>query len=171
MGLVKPVKGVIKYNSKTINNLSAEIINLASYLPQDPIILEGSIKLNITLENNENYINREKLKSSIEISNVKEFINNYDNGIDTKIGENGIRLSGGQNRRIALARAFYHGSNIIILDEATSSLDVKNENEILEEIKKLKGKITIIVISHQKTALKYCDKIYKVFDHKLLIEK
>ena len=71
-------------------------------------------------------------------------------------------MSGGQNKRLALARAFYHGKNIIIMDEATSSLDLETENYIADQIKELKGKLTIIIISHQLNILKYCNKIYKV---------
>ena len=71
---------------------------------------------------------------------------------------------------MALARAFYHGDEIIILDEATSSLDVENENKILEQIKSLRGKMTFIIISHQKNTLKYCNKVYEVINNKVILK-
>ena len=78
------------------------------------------------------------------------------------MGDNGVRLSGGQNKRLALSRAFYHGKEIIMIDEATSALDFKTESLIAEEIRAIKGKTTIVIISHSKNILKYCDKIYSI---------
>ena len=84
------------------------------------------------------------------------------------IGDKGVRLSGGQNKRLALARVLYHGKNFLILDEATSSLDKESENYIAEQIKILKGNYTIILISHQLNLLKHCDKIYKIDNKKVI---
>ncbi len=81
-------------------------------------------------------------------------------GIETKLGERGVRLSGGQRQRVAIARAFYHGRNVLVMDEATSALDHETESEIVEEIKRLKGKKTIIVIAHRLTTVQHCDRIY-----------
>ena len=100
-------------------------------------------------------------------ANLIEVVKRLPNNIDTLIGEGGVRLSGGQNKRLALARAFYHGKNIVIMDEATSSLDIESENYIAEQIKELKGNVTIIIISHHNNILKYCDKIYKIEDKKI----
>ena len=89
---------------------------------------------------------------------------NLPNKIDTFIGDNGIRLSGGQNKRLALSRAFYHGKKIFVMDEATSSLDEITENKIAEEIKNIKGKTTMVIVSHSKNILKYCDYVYIIKD-------
>ena len=83
-------------------------------------------------------------------------------GIDTLLGERGIRLSGGQRQRVALARAFYHGRSVLVMDESTSSLDHETEQEIIEEIKHLKGKITMIVIAHRLSTVQHCDHIYRL---------
>jgi len=109
------------------------------------------------------------LNNSIRKSNLLEFINRLPEKIETRIGEYGVRLSGGQNKRLALSRAFYHGKEVIIMDEATSSLDIETENLISEEIKNIKGKVTIVIISHSKNILKYCDKIYELKDNKLTL--
>jgi ABC-type bacteriocin/lantibiotic exporter with double-glycine peptidase domain len=87
------------------------------------------------------------------------------NGLETMLGERGIRLSGGQRQRIALARAFYYKKNILIMDESTSSLDNETERLIVEEIDRFKGQKTIVVIAHRYTTVKKCDRIYKITEN------
>jgi ABC-type bacteriocin/lantibiotic exporter with double-glycine peptidase domain len=83
-------------------------------------------------------------------------------GLNTILGEAGIQLSGGQRQRIALARAFYHNRDVLVMDEATSALDNETEAEIVNEIKNLKGNKTLIVIAHRLSTIKYCDYIYRI---------
>ena len=161
LGLLKPSGGKIYLNGKLLPeefNLSGNI----AYLPQEPMILEETIKINISLEKDIEKINEKKILQSIKRANLESVILKLPNGLDTLIGKDGVRLSGGQNKRVALARTFYHGKEFIIMDEATSSLDRQAEDFIAEEIKNIKGKVTIIIISHSKNILKYCDKIYEV---------
>jgi len=89
-------------------------------------------------------------------------------GVETILGENGVRLSGGQHQRVALARAFYHGRDVLVMDEATSALDDQTEQEIVKEIDQLKGKKTMIVIAHRLTPLKHCDRIYKLVNGRVV---
>ena len=91
-----------------------------------------------------------------------DLVNQLPDGIDTIIGERGVRLSGGQRQRVALARAFYHNRSVLVMDEATSSLDHETEQEITNEIENLKGKKTLIVIAHRLTTVQHCDHIYKL---------
>ena len=90
--------------------------------------------------------------------------------MDNIVGERGIRLSGGQRQRIALARAFYHGRNVLVMDEATSALDNETEREIVEEIQRLKGQKTMIVIAHRLSTVKHCDRIYRLEQGKIIGE-
>ena len=99
-------------------------------------------------------------------SNCKDFINDLPNGLNTKLGEMDT-LSGGQKQRIAIARSFYFDKKIIVLDESFSALDLQTEEKIIEEIQKLKNEITLILISHKKSSLKICDKIYNLDDGRL----
>ena len=94
-------------------------------------------------------------------------IKNLNLGVETIIGENGIRLSGGQRQRIALARAMYHERDILIFDEATSALDNEIEERIMNEIKSFKGEKTIIIIAHRLSTLKFCDRIYRIENGKI----
>ena len=162
LGLLQPSKGKIYLNNIEQTNFSSNLIKKIAYLPQEPIILDEKIKINISLDTKENLINQNKIEEALKRSNLKDFVKSLEKKEDTYIGEGGIRLSGGQNKRLALARSFYHGKNIIIMDEATSSLDIETENYIANQIKELKGRITIIIISHHNNILKYCDKVYKI---------
>ena len=129
-----------------------------AYLPQDVFILEDTLEKNITLGEKVNQKNILKFKNSIRKSGLNKFILELPNGIKSHIGENGMSVSGGQKQRIALARAFYFEKDILILDEATSSLDKQSENEIFKQIKKLKD-VTLFVISHKKVPFIKFDKI------------
>ena len=171
LGFLNPHEGKIYFNDKIVKNSSIMFYCNSAYMPQDPFILDEDLITNITLESDDEKINQMKLQNAIKHSNIAKFVENLPHGIKTVIGgKKGVRLSGGQYRRLALARAFYHGKDLIVMDEATSSLDLENENLILDQIKDMKGKITIIVISHQKNTLKYCDKVYEIKKNKIILK-
>ena len=113
---------------------------------------------NISYNSNE----EQELINAIKSADLYEMIKELPNGINTMVGENGINLSGGQKQRIAIARALYRKSKILILDEVTSNLDRKTETNIIESINKLKGKLTIIIISHRLSILDNCDSINEI---------
>ena len=171
LGLLKPQKGKIFINNKESLNTALDWGNMVAYLPQEDLILDQDIKTNISLEEKNKEQNLEKIKSAIQKSNLDKFVKDLPEGINTKIGKNGVRLSGGQNKRMALARTFYHDKQVLVMDEATSSLDKKAAKNILEQINYLKKEKTIILITHQSENLKYCDLIYKIKDKKIVIEK
>ena len=169
LGLIKPHSGVIKLNGKKFN-LTDNMKIISAYLPQDPIILDDSIEKNISLELENSKINQERFSESIKKANLTQVINDLPLGEKTLIGENGVRLSGGQYRRIAIARTFYHRKKIIIMDEATNSLDKKTEKFVVDQIKELKGKTTVILISHDRDTLKHCDKVMMIKNKKIVEE-
>ncbi len=171
LGLIKPTDGIIKINNKEPIKTNYNLSNFTSYLTQSPAILERSIVENISLENDLKKVDYKKLNESIVNADLNQFIQSLNKGNKTLIGENGVRLSGGQEQRLALARSFYHSKDIIIMDEATSSLDEKSENTIVERINKLRGNKTIIVITHRMNTLKYFDKVYKLENKKLVENK
>ena len=124
--------------------------------------MDQSIRTNISLENNLDKQNLKKINDSLKKANLDKHIESLPNSFNTKIGKNGTRLSVGQNKRVALARTFYHDKEVLIMDEATSSLDVKTEDNIVEQINLLKKDRTIIIITHRLSTLKNCDYIYKI---------
>lgn len=165
LGLIKPITGIIKYNSDDIFENKKDLYQNISYVPQDTILFNDTILNNITLNSKKHDI--EKVKMVLEIANLENFINSLDQKLETKIGEKGMIISGGQRQRIGIARALYKDSSVFFLDESTSSLDLKTENIVMENIfKYCKDKI-IFIVSHRKETLKLCDKIYKLEDFNL----
>ena len=126
-------------------------------------MFDNTIKSNIAFDYTTKNIDEIKLEECITKSKLKEFIYNLDNNLDEIVGENAIKLSGGQAQRLAIARAIYHDAQLIIFDEPTSSLDKENEREIFESISSLKNNKILIVISHS-------DEITKYVDHKITIK-
>jgi len=161
LGLLEPSKGEIQLNNKVVKN-NKEFRNLVAYIPQDIFIINDSVKNNITLTGRDEVVDDVLLEDVVLRSRLKEVINNLPEGINTNIGERGVKLSGGQKQRIAIARALYNKREVLIMDEATSALDNNTEKEIIDEIRKLKGKVTMVVIAHRLTTLQHCDEIYEI---------
>jgi ABC-type bacteriocin/lantibiotic exporter with double-glycine peptidase domain len=168
LGLLQPQSGKILYNGGGMKeSLSGWRSNVA-YLPQDVFLIDDSLRCNIALGVPENEINEQAVSDAIEKARLKELIPELAKGVDTMIGERGVRLSGGQRQRVALARALYHGRGVLVLDEATSALDNETEREIVAEIQELKGEKTMIVIAHRLTTLQHCDRIYRLKKGKII---
>ncbi len=158
LGLLKPTDGNILLDKKNIFQSLNEWYNILGYIPQDIYLLNDTIKNNIALGIEENNIQTRLIKKALLMSNAAEFIEKLPDKIETNVGNRGISFSGGQRQRIGIARAFYRDSKILILDEATNSLDQENEREIVKQILSLKD-ITVFIIAHNLNALRNCDKI------------
>ena len=169
-GLLKPTSGKIILNKKYVNENFYELIDFA-YISQKPFLINDTIKENILIKENNNInFDQNLFLKSIELSNLKNFVENQKNGYNTFIGEDGAKISGGQKQRIAIARALYHDKNFLILDEPTSSLDKDTAEKIIQELVNNKSKYhNIIIISHSENVLKYCDKILRI-EHNRIIE-
>ncbi len=139
-----------------------------AHVPQEIFIADTTIAENIAFGLSKDEINYKKIISCAEQSKLLDFINSLPNKFETIVGENGSLLSGGQRQRIAIARALYKNAQILILDEATSSLDSETENSVIESIKNIKGKVTIIFITHRLNTLNICDRIIEFKNGKLL---
>ncbi len=162
LGLLTPESGYIQFNNKPLQEKISDWRSNVAYLPQQVLLIDNSLRCNVALGVPENEIDEQRLISAIEQARLSGLVQQLPAGMETVIGERGIRLSGGQRQRVALARAFYHGRNVLIMDEATSALDNETEKEIVEEIKRLKGLKTLIVIAHRLTTVKHCDHIYRL---------
>lgn len=161
LGIIKKDSGEIYFKLKndTKQNINVDTRNMFAYVPQGKFILSGTIRENITFVNPN--ITNEELEKALEVSCSKEFVNNLENGLDTKIGERGSGLSEGQLQRIAIARAIASGAPILILDEITSSLDSDTEEKIVNNIKNLNNR-TCIIVTHRSGISKCCDTEYFV---------
>ena len=159
---LKPNSGRILYNNNLISQDASEWTSQVAYIPQEVFVLDTSLKNNIALGVLESEIDDNQVELAIKQSKLDSLIDKLDGGLNAYIGERGVRLSGGERQRIALARAIYHKRDILFMDESTSALDMETEEQILEEIKSLKGLKTFIIVAHNYTTLKYCDVIYEV---------
>ena len=169
MGLLEPNSGDIKIDGKTIYNNIKEYRNLFGYVPQNILLIDDTIKKNIVFGITEDLIDEKRLNETIKICELENLINSLPNGIEFIVGENGSKLSGGEKQRIGIARALYHNPGVLILDEATSSLDSITEKNIINSISRIKFDKTIIFVSHKTNSLRECDIIYKVEDKKLKV--
>lgn len=162
--LYEETKGGIYVDGVKIENSNLHLwYKLVSYVPQNPTLLDSSIIANIAFGIPLADVDYNLLKRVIEQSQLQSFVEKLENGINTEIGEKGIKISGGQRQRIAIARALYHGGKILIFDEATSSLDIETEQMLTEAINNITHKdLTIIIVAHRIQTLKYCDAIYKL---------
>ncbi len=167
-GLLIPTKGKFVLNGKELNYLPKFWNKNFSYVSQNIALLDNSIKNNITFGDETNLDNND-LEKIIEITQLKNLIKSSSQGLETLIGDKGIKLSGGEKQRIGIARALYLKKDLLIMDEATNALDEITENKIMSDIKKIKN-ITIILISHKKSSLSYCEKIFKL-ENKRIIEE
>ena len=162
LGLLNPDQGQILVDGKNLKENKKAWQKLVSYAPQRTYILDDTIKKNICFEEGEDQINNEHLENILKLASIDKFVEDLDNKLDTNIGENGSQLSGGQIQRIGFARAIYKNPNFIVLDEITSSLDSINEEIILDSIKTLSQKMTVLIISHRENTLKICDKVFEL---------
>ena len=162
-GLLRPTVGRIILNNKyDINLENTNYQSLIGFVGQKTFLLNSTIKKNISLIEDDENIDDDKIERLINEVGLDEFVYNLPDQLNTIIGDDGIRISGGQRQRIAIARALYSSPEFLILDEATSSLDLDNENKILHIIQSLIGKVTIIFISHKLSNLKFCSDIFEL---------
>ena len=158
--LLRPTKGKIFLDNKELNyELISKWQSLCAYVPQTINLLNNDLISNIAygVKN----INEDKVWKSLKVAQLEDWIKTLPDGIKTKVGDNGIRLSGGQSQRIAIARAFYRDSKLLILDEATSALDNKTEAKLINELNKTHKNLTIVFIAHRLSTIRDCDCIYE----------
>lgn len=160
LGLLKPSDGNIQVDGQNIfDNIRSWQANLA-YVPQSIYLIDGSVKENIALGVAPENIDNARIEKSLHMAELYDFVSDLPEGMETRVGERGVKLSGGQRQRIGIARALYQQPEVLILDEATSALDNDTEKSITDTILKLKGQITIIAIAHRLSTLAECD--YKI---------
>ena len=161
-GLLSPNGGEILSDDENIENNKNSWLDKVGYVPQNIFLNDDSIEKNIAFTTEEEKVDKNKVVEVAKQSQIYEFITSKKDGLNTIVGERGAKLSGGQKQRIGIARALYNNSEILILDEFTSALDIKTEEEILQELSKLKKDKTIIISTHKSDVLKHCDKVFDV---------
>lgn len=170
MGLLKPQTGCVEIDGIDIFTIPRQWARIIGYVPQSVFLTDDSIRRNIAFGLNTDDISDEKIWHALDQAQLKTFVEDLPRGLDTIVGERGIKLSGGQRQRIAIARALYENPDILVLDEATSALDNETESAVMESIETLQGSKTLIIVAHRLTTIKNCDRIYEIADG-LVIEK
>ncbi len=164
LGVLQPSKGRVLLDGADISeNMYAWHMKLG-YIPQTIFLSDDTIRRNIAYGIQDSEIDDPRVWKAVEEAQLKTFVESLEKGIETEVGERGVRLSGGQRQRIGIARALYNNPDILVLDEATSALDNDTETAVMEAINRLQGNKTLIIIAHRLTTIKSCDAIYEVND-------
>ena len=161
LGLIEPQKGAIKIDEEVINSKNCRSWqNSIGFVAQSIFLSEGTIAENVAFGIPKDQINLQKVQQALKLAHLDEMVQSLDKGIHTKVGERGVQLSGGQRQRVGIARALYYKAEVLVFDEATSSLDGVTEKMIMEAIHEFSGQKTIIMIAHRLKTVKKCDQIF-----------
>ena len=169
--MLVPQYGRITIDGIDIKDIPDERSKMIGFVPQNANLLNDTVRRNIAFGIADEQVDDKKIWQALELAQMKSIIEKLPNGLNTEIGERGVRFSGGQRQRFAIARALYSNPDILILDEATSALDNETENAVMEAIDALQGHKTLIIIAHRLTTIKNCDVIYEVENGKVNIKK
>ena len=162
LGLLSPSKGQVNIDSVDYRNDLRQWQNIIGYVPQNIYLTDDTLLNNIAFGISEDNIEMELMNNAVNLAQLDDYVNSLAKGLQTIVGERGIRLSGGQRQRIGIARALYHNPEILILDEATSALDSKTETDLMRGVDKMRGKKTLIIVAHRLSTVANCDMIVKL---------
>ncbi|MCL2099076.1 MAG: ABC transporter ATP-binding protein/permease [Oscillospiraceae bacterium] len=170
LGIYMPQSGNIFYEGKSIYNNLGEWTKQIGYIPQRIYLIDESIRENVAFGVPREDIDEARVWQAVKQAQLAEFVNTFPDKLDAIVGDRGVRLSGGQRQRIGIARALYNDPSVLVLDEATSSLDTETEKAVMDAIKSLKGEKTMIIIAHRLSTIEHCDIIYRVADKSVIEE-
>lgn len=162
LGLLDPQSGCVMADGTDIREGRSSFLRQTAYTPQDVFLLDDSVRNNVLFGSDAGAAEDSAVSAALEKASLGAFVKKLPNGMDTQIGENGIRLSGGERLRLGIARALYRGANLLVFDEATSALDPETEQSVMEAIQNLKGSRTLVIISHRLSTVSQCDRIYNL---------
>ena len=168
LGLLEPCGGDIKVNGENIFSVVNQWRKFLGYIPQSIFLLDDSIRANIAFGVSQDAIDDGRLVAALKSACLSEFVDGLPDGLDTVVGERGVRLSGGQRQRIGIARALYFDPEVLVMDEATSALDNKTESEVMVAISNLKKDRTVIMVAHRLSTVEKCDRLYHLEDGRIV---
>ncbi len=160
LGLFDATSGEVRVADQSVTECRTDWQLSIGYVPQEVVLIDDSIRTNLAFGVEADEIDEHRVAEALRMAQIDEFVASLPEGLDTYVGEAGVRLSGGQRQRIGIARALYHRPSVLVLDEATSALDSETEARIIETITALRGSLTLITVSHRLSTLKHCDRIY-----------
>ena len=171
LGLLTPAEGAVFADGVDVQSNYQGWLKNIGYIPQTIFMLDTTIRKNVAFGIPDDQIDEEKVWKALREAQLDEYVKGLPDGLETSIGERGIRLSGGQRQRIGIARALYEDPEVMVLDEATSALDGETESAIMDSINRFHGKKTLIIIAHRLQTIEKCDLVYRVEDGKVCVER
>jgi ABC-type multidrug transport system fused ATPase/permease subunit len=160
LGLLTPTEGTVEVDGLDIRTNLRGWQDQLGYVPQSLFLIDDSLRRNVAFGLESDRVDDGAVWNAIRAAQLETFVKELPQGLETRVGERGVRLSGGQMQRIGIARALYHHPQVLVLDEATSALDHETESGVMDAIKALHGKMTIIIVTHRLTTIEHCDSVY-----------
>lgn len=170
LGLFQPESGSVCMDGIDIYTIPHAWSKIIGYVPQTVYLIDDTIRNNVAFGIEQERIEDDQIWKALEKAQMREFVEKLPQGIDTELGERGVKFSGGQRQRIAIARALYHDPDILVFDEATAALDGETENAVMDAINMLRGTKTLIIIAHRLNTISHCNRFYEV-GNQIIVEK
>ena len=170
LGLLAPQSGEVRVNGLPIREKLDIWRTTVGYVPQTIFLIDDSLRRNIAFGLPNKEIDEKCVEQAIELAQLKDFVAGLPDGLETVVGERGVRLSGGQRQRIGIARALYNQPEVLVLDEATSSLDTETEQGVMQAVQALQGTKTVIIVAHRLSTVEYCDRLYRLESSRIVDE-
>lgn len=162
LGLLEPTSGRVCIDGNDIHQNLRGWQDQIGYVPQSIFLTDDTLRRNVAFGLPKDRIDDDAVKSAIRSAQLQEFVASLPDGMETVVGERGVRLSGGQRQRIGIARALYNNPDVLVLDEATSSLDTETEHGVMQAVQALQGDKTVIIVAHRLSTVEYCDRLYRL---------
>jgi len=162
LGLLKPEAGVVQLDGLDIQGNLRGWQDQIGYVPQSIFLTDDTLRRNVAFGLFDEEIEESAVTRAIHAAQLDGFVNDLSDGLDTVVGERGVRLSGGQRQRIGIARALYHNPTVLVLDEATSSLDTDTERQVMAAVNSLRGDKTLLIVTHRVSTVEQCDRLFQI---------
>ena len=169
LGLFTPDTGEVRVDGKDIQANLRNWQDQIGYVPQTIYLTDDTLRRNVAFGLPNEQIDDAAVQRAIQAAQLKDFVASLPDGLETIVGERGIRLSGGQRQRIGIARALYHDPAVLVLDEATSSLDTATERGVMQAVTALQGSKTILIVAHRLSTVEHCDRLYRLEQGKMTV--
>ena len=170
LGLLEPTSGRVLIDGSDIHDNLRGWQDQIGYVPQSIFLTDDTLRRNVAFGLPKDQIDDNALTSAIRSAQLEDFVASLPDGLDTIVGERGVRLSGGQRQRIGIARALYNNPDVLVLDEATSSLDTDTEHGVMQAVQALQGEKTVIIVAHRLSTVEYCDRLYRLENARIVDE-
>lgn len=162
LGLLSPQNGCVLIDGKNLAENPRSWQSQIGYVPQSIYLTDDSLRRNVAFGLSESQIDDVAVRRALQAAQLDGFVAGLADGLETRVGEDGVRLSGGQRQRIGIARALYHDPEVLVFDEATSALDTETESDVMDAVRALKGKKTVIIVAHRLSTVQHCDRLFQL---------